>query len=67
MRDSADINDLEKIIDSFGGQVDRSLPPVLLEESEIMIRATGPSKMTDKLLRIPGVIKVYPDSDMELF
>ena len=67
VRKSANLDRLARVIQDCGGEHDRDNPPVPLGDSELMLQASGPAELPDRLRADSDVIDVYPDSEMELY
>ncbi len=67
LRADADLEHLEERIRDLGGELDRTHPPVPLDQEQATVHCQGPVNLRELLKSTPGVIDVYPDSDMELY
>jgi len=64
---TADVKNLKNSIEKEGGEIDQENESIPLEESEIVLKVSGPSDLPDKLKSISDIIEVYPDSEMQSY
>jgi hypothetical protein len=61
-----DLDKLRQDVEAKGGTVSH-IPPVPLDRGEQAVEVEGPDDLPDKLKSHPAVLKISPDSDLELY
>ena len=66
VRKSADLNKLCGVIRDCGGEAE-SAEAIPLGEDELVVRASGPAELSERLEQEAEVIEVFPESEPEAY